>query len=116
MMPNRLKTILNAFGSDYQKEYLNMMRNKLGLKISKDEDAILIESLTELLQLIETDMTIFFRNLSSVQKEDSTEVALDKIKEAFYNEKDLNESILDKWHTWLDHYVDRINEESLTRC
>ncbi|MDR6843649.1 protein adenylyltransferase SelO family protein [Flavobacterium granuli] len=108
-----LETILNAFGADYQKEYLNMMRNKLGLKISKDEDAILIESLTELLQLIETDMTIFFRNLSSVKKEDSTEIALDTIKEAFYNEKDLNESILGKWYTWLEHYSDRINEESL---
>ncbi|HEU4788632.1 MAG TPA: YdiU family protein [Flavobacterium sp.] len=109
-----LETILNAFGTDYQKEYWSMMRNKLGLKISNDEDAILIESLTELLQLIETDMTIFFRNLSSVQKEDSTKVALDKIKEAFYNENDLNESIQEKWHIWLEHYNNRINEESLT--
>jgi uncharacterized protein YdiU (UPF0061 family) len=109
-----LEAILNAFGSDYQKEYLNMMRNKLGLKVIKDEDTILIESLTELLPLVETDMTIFFRNLSSVGKEDSKEVTLDKIKEAFYSEKDLNESILDKWHTWLRNYVDRINQEMLT--
>jgi uncharacterized protein YdiU (UPF0061 family) len=108
-----LEAILNAFGSNYQKEYLNMMRNKLGFKISKDEDAVLIESLTELLQLIETDMTIFFRNLSSVKKEDSTEIALDTIKEAFYNENDLNESILDKWHSWLGHYSNRINDESI---
>lgn len=109
-----LETILNAFGNNYQKEYWSMMQNKLGLKLSKDEDAILIESLTELLQLIETDMTIFFRNLSSVQKEDSTEVALDKIKEAFYNEKDLNESILDKWYDWLGNYSSRINDELLS--
>jgi uncharacterized protein YdiU (UPF0061 family) len=109
-----LEAILNAFSSDYQKEYLNMMRNKLGFKITKEEDAVLIESLTELLQLIETDMTIFFRNLSSVQKEYSTEVALDKIKEAFYNEKDLNESVLNNWHTWLEHYSNRINQETLT--
>jgi uncharacterized protein YdiU (UPF0061 family) len=109
-----LEAILNAFGSDYQKEYLNMMRNKLGLKIIKDEDTILIENLTGLLPLVETDMTIFFRNLSTVQKEDSIEVALDKIKEAFYNEKDLNESILENWYTLLRNYVDRINQEMLT--
>ena len=36
-----------------------------------DDDAVLIESLTELLPLVETDMTIFFRNLSTVQKEDT---------------------------------------------
>ncbi|PZX94278.1 YdiU family protein [Flavobacterium aquariorum] len=109
-----LEAILNGFGSGYQREYLNMMRNKLGLKISKDEDAVLIEGLTELLQVVETDMTIFFRNLGSVQKEDSIEATLDKIKEAFYNEKDLNESILNKWHTWLQQYIKRINQETLT--
>lgn len=109
-----LETILNAFGSDYQKEYLNMMRNKLGIKIMKDEDAILIESLTELLQLAETDMTIFFRNLSSVQKSDSAEASFEKIKEAFYKEKDLTESILNNWHTWLEYYKTRINEEAQT--
>ena len=52
--------------------------------------------------------------MSSVQKEDSTEVALDKIKEAFYNEKDLNESILDKWYGWLGNYSSRINDELLS--
>lgn len=109
-----LEAILNSFGSGYQKEYLNMMRNKLGLKISKDEDAIFIENLTELLQLIETDMTIFFRNLSNVQKEDAIETALDKITEAFYNKKDLEESILDKWYTWLQQYISRINQETVT--
>ena len=109
-----LEAILNAFSADYQMEYLSMMRNKLGLKLAKEEDAVLIESLTELLQLIETDMTIFFRNLSNVQKEDNVEIALDSIKYAFYNEKDLNESILNKWHTWLQQYKNRINQETLT--
>jgi uncharacterized protein YdiU (UPF0061 family) len=109
-----LEAILNAFNTDYQKEYLNMMRNKLGLKIVKEDDTILIESLTELLPLVETDMTIFFRNLSNVQKEDTAEVALDSIKDAFYNEKDCNESILNKWNSWLKLYSNRINQEILT--
>ena len=109
-----LEAILNAFSSDYQKEYLYMMRNKLGFKIIKEEDAILIESLTELLQLVEADMTIFFRNLSNVQKADSAEVALDRIKEAFYNTNNLDESILNSWYMWFGHYSNRINLEPQT--
>lgn len=108
-----LEVILNAFSNDYHDKYLNMMRSKLGLKICQEEDTILIENLTELLQLVETDMTIFFRNLGNVQKEDTAEVALDKIKEAFYNEKELNESILIRWNNWLELYSKRINQETL---
>src|SRR6187431_1711088 len=85
-----LEDILNDFGSDYKNEYLNMMRNKLGLKKMKDEDAVLIESLTELLPLIETDMTIFFRSLGDIQKQDSGVIAFDKIAAAFYDEKSID--------------------------
>ena len=109
-----LEAILNDFGSDYKVEYLNMMRDKLGLKIIKDEDAVLIESLTELLPVIETDMTIFFRNLGDVQKLDSATIAFDKIAVAFYDEKNISDSILENWHTWLGYYANRINEEVVT--
>lgn len=109
-----LENILNNFSINYQEEYLNMMRNKLGLKTDKNGDAVLIENLTELLQLEETDMTIFFRNLSNVQKTDSSEVAFNRIKEAFYNEKVLTESVLNNWYAWLQNYSSRINEEVLT--
>lgn len=109
-----LEAILNDFGNDYKKDYFDMMRNKLGLIMAKDEDAILIESLIESLQLAETDMTIFFRNMADVQKTDSVVIAFDKIKVAFYNENDLKESVLENWHTWLGYYVNRINEEKLT--
>lgn len=109
-----LEAILNDFASNYKVEYLDMMRNKLGLKIAKEEDTILIESLTELLHVVETDMTIFFRNLSKVLKTDSAVMAFDTIKGAFYNEANLDESGLNNWQTWLGYYVDRINQEPLS--
>jgi len=109
-----LEEILNGFATDYKVKYLDMMRNKLGFKIAKDEDAVLIESLTELLQLAETDMTIFFRNLGNVLKSDSGAIAFEKIKEAFYNEKGLEESVLNNWNTWLGYYIDRINQETFS--
>lgn len=109
-----LEAILDGFSVGYEKEYLNMMQNKLGFMTKVDDDAVLIESLIELLQLVETDMTIFFRNLSNVQKGDTPEVALNAIKEAFYKEKDLDETILNKWYVWLESYGNRINQESFS--
>jgi uncharacterized protein YdiU (UPF0061 family) len=91
-----------------------MMQNKLGFQIKKEQDAILIQSLTQLLERVETDMTIFFRNLSNVTKTDAVINAFSIIKDAFYNEKDLNETILKDWHDWFEKYTIRINEETLS--
>jgi uncharacterized protein YdiU (UPF0061 family) len=109
-----LEIILDAFSTDYEKEYLNMMQNKLGFQIKKEQDIILIQSLTQLLEKVETDMTIFFRNLSNVTKADAAITAFNSIKDAFYNEKDLDETILKHWHDWLEKYSIRINEETLS--
>ena len=109
-----LETILDAFSADYEKEYLNMMQNKLGFKIKKEQDVVLIQSLTQLLEKVETDMTIFFRNLSNVTKADTALTAFNAIKDAFYNEKDLDETILKDWYDWFEKYATRINEETLS--
>ncbi|WKL45653.1 MULTISPECIES: YdiU family protein [unclassified Flavobacterium] len=109
-----LETILDAFSVEYEKEYLNMMQNKLGFQIKKEQDVVLIQSLTQLLERVETDMTIFFRNLSTVTKADIVINAFNTIKDAFYNEKDLNEAILKDWHDWFEKYTIRINEETLS--
>jgi uncharacterized protein YdiU (UPF0061 family) len=109
-----LEIILDAFSTDYEKEYLNMMQNKLGFRIKKEQDAVLFQSLTQLLERVETDMTIFFRNLSSVTKTDLAETAFNTIKDAFYNEKGLDEIILKDWHDWLEKYSIRINEEIIS--
>jgi uncharacterized protein YdiU (UPF0061 family) len=66
-----LEAILNAFAADYEKEYLSMMQNKLGIHDRLDDDLFLVNRLTELLEKVETDMTIFFRNLSNVNKENT---------------------------------------------
>jgi len=107
-----LEAILETFSSDFEKEYLNMMQDKFGLQIKKESDIAIIESLTQQLEKAETDMTIFFRNLSDVVKGDTSTVAFDKIKEAFYNEKDLTESVLKEWQDWFEKYIARINEET----
>jgi uncharacterized protein YdiU (UPF0061 family) len=109
-----LETILDAFSTEYEKGYLNMMQNKLGFQIKKEQDTVLIHSLTQMLERVETDMTIFFRNLSNVTKADSVIKVFNTIKDAFYNEKDLDETILKGWHDWFEKYSIRINEEIIS--
>lgn len=109
-----LEAILEAFSTNYEKEYLRMMQNKLGLQIKKEEDVVLIHGLIELLQRVETDMTIFFRSLSNVTKVATSKDAFNTVKAAFYNEKDLDETILSEWYDWFEKYSIRINEEVIS--
>ena len=68
-----LEAILHSYEDAYDKAYLVMMRNKLGLNNPLDSDTELINQLTNNLSLKETDYTIFFRLLSNIKKEDTIE-------------------------------------------
>ena len=85
---------------------------KLGLSINGDY-VELISSLEKALQLIETDYTIFFRNLASISKNDSTAKAIEKITYAFYNEEDLQGEILSQWNDWMNSYIEVLQNETI---
>ena len=63
-----LESILEAFSDLYDEEYKEMMLSKLGISTSKEADNKIISDLETNLQLSETDMTIFFRNLNKIKK------------------------------------------------
>jgi uncharacterized protein YdiU (UPF0061 family) len=90
-----------------------MMSQKLGFETLKKNDASLIDQLLAVLQETETDMTIFYRNLSSVSKEDSAEKALDKIKDAFYTLTEVKERVQETWLYWFTQYLNRLHEETV---
>lgn len=106
-----LEGILNSYAMQFEKDYSEMMRSKTGIELHNPEDAALINQLVENLQLSETDMTIFFRNLSNVTKKDTPEEALLKIHDAFYKPSGIKDRILDTWLYWLTQYIHRINKE-----
>ena len=64
-----LESILNQYKIDFEKKSLAMMKSKIGLLVADDHDVELIQNLEENLQLVETDMTIFFRKLSDFTNE-----------------------------------------------
>ncbi len=106
--------ILNNYQTEYEAKYLEMMKGKLGFTLKIENDIKLIYQLTELLTVKETDMTIFFRLLSNIEKEDSQEHAFSKISPAFYQLDEIKDEILTAWHFLLSEYIARIKQEKLS--
>ena len=108
-----LEKVLNHYHQTYDGAYLDMMRSKLGLQEHLEDDDHLIKTLEHTLQLIETDMTICFRQMNQILKTDTPEKCIQRINKAFYNYKDFNTIIEDKWKNWFSLYLNRLKKESI---
>nr|WP_294787905.1 YdiU family protein [uncultured Flavobacterium sp.] len=106
-----LEKILESFITDFDVDYKNMFLSKLGIFTSNDTDDKIVNGIEEILQLSETDMTMFFRNLSQIKKDDSVEQAFEKIENAFYLPAEITGNTLDAWQKWLSVYLKRLNLE-----
>ena len=109
-----LEKILESFINDFESEYKSMFLSKLGIFTSTETDNKLVIGLEAVLQLSETDMTIFFRNLNKITKNDSVEIALEKIKDSFYLPEEVSGDILDSWKKWFTVYLQRLNAQELS--
>ncbi|MDG5490293.1 YdiU family protein [Psychroserpens sp. SPM9] len=108
-----LEDILETYKSNFEKKSLDMMRSKLGLAQNDDQDHILIQNLEDALLLTETDMTLFFRNLSNFKKGDGPK-GLEVVKDAFYVPNDIADSIAQQWRDWFKAYDSRLENELLS--
>lgn len=106
--------ILNNYQTEYEAKFLKMMKGKLGIVLNLETDIKLIYQLVELLTIKETDMTIFFRLLSNIKKEDNQEQAFSKISPAFYQLDEIKDEILTAWYFWFNEYNERIKQEKLS--
>ncbi|MBC8766404.1 YdiU family protein [Arenibacter sp. BSSL-BM3] len=110
-----LETILKEYREDYQTKYLSMMKSKIGLFDTDKNDGELLGRLEENLQLTETDMTIFFRNLNKIRKESPIDdYFLNPVKDAFYVFEEVDGDIFEKWKKWFTDYQLRLQKENLT--
>lgn len=107
-----LETILQAYETLYEQDFLAMMRNKLGLFQTIATDQELVYQLSHQLQLIEADYTIFFRLLSLVNAKDTVAEAIAKIQDAFYQIELLQGEILISWEIWFQNYLNRLQLET----
>jgi len=109
-----LERILNGLKDEFLDAYLQMMRTKLGLQTVLEEDTLLIADLEDTLALTETDMTIFFRLLAHLKKEEPSIDSFQKLTPAFYQPEELKETIIEKWQEWLSQYKTRLVKSSFT--
>lgn len=109
-----LEDILHGFQKSFHESYFTMMREKLGLLEPIDRDRELIESLENLMQASEVDMTIFFRKLSDFPEVlkpsdyDGWNV-IGFMKEAFYSPDTFSSKQLDDWNEWFMVYSRRLH-------
>jgi uncharacterized protein YdiU (UPF0061 family) len=94
-----------------------MMANKLGLKKFEDDaDEKLFADLVEMLQLVETDMSIFYRNLADLSTDESgkngtPENLMAPLMDAYYVPERLTEEIRFQITEWLQRYVARVKKD-----
>ena len=106
-----LEKILEGYKSNFEKKSQDMMRAKLGLTSDKETDINIIQSLENNLQATETDMTIFFRTLSSFKKE-QPEKGVELIQDAFYTPDTIKGNVLNNWKQWFADYAKRLEDET----
>ena len=109
-----LEEILEAYKADFSELFVDMMRKKLGLAIDNRGDVELIDGIVQLFALSETDMTIFFRLLSTVLKVDASANALERVHKSFYKPDELTDDIKNQWIKWFDKYIERLHDETIS--
>ena len=107
----KLQELLDAYASRYEQGYREMMAHKLGLSaFIAATDGELIDELQLVLQLAETDMTLFFRQLAILAPPAgaSDEELLAPLADAYYEPAQLTEEQRTRTANWLRSYVKRV--------
>lgn len=113
-----IEEILRSYSRQFQVGWNKMMSDKLGLSVFNPEtDDQLIGDLVELLQEVETDMTIFFRNLSALSNQTgSRDVAAPShpLYDAYYFPDQRDAAYIAKMNNWLLRYTKRLQRDAKT--
>jgi len=116
-----LEQALEQYAHIFQGEWNSMMAKKLGLSAYEPEsDKELFKALLLLLSLVETDMTIFFRNLAQldIQENNFNDKAFDLMQSPLYKAYYIPEQITPAYQSrllnWLTAYGKRAVRDKLS--
>lgn len=108
-----LQNSLNTYRRVYSEQWQNDMANKLGLKEFNERDIDLVDELHRVLQLTETDMTIFYRLLANLDLQNSPAIddqeLVDIIGFAYYSEP--SAEAFTAMANWLRTYAERLQND-----
>ncbi|MEQ1558499.1 MAG: protein adenylyltransferase SelO, partial [Methyloglobulus sp.] len=117
-----LERALNVFTQVFAEQWQFMMGNKLGLnQFTSDQDDELFAELLVLLQSVEIDMTIFFRQLAEVElgksnlEDVNVETLIAPLADAYYVPKQLTSEYVSRLLDWLKHYNQRLLQAGISQ-
>lgn len=114
-----MEKTLDDFAKNYESKWQTMMAQKLGLKQFRPEDEDLIAGLLSVLQLTETDMTLFYRNLAHLDVNLESlntlpdEVLMAPLSEAYYTPERLTDGHKAQIGNWIRQYLFRLKTDGL---
>lgn len=114
-----LQESLTRYATLYNDGYRAMMAQKLGFtSFDTATDAELVDELQSVLQLRETDMTLFYRALADLDANDPSsttgltdEALLAPFEAAYYQAAPLTEEQHSRTTSWMRQYVDRVRRD-----
>ena len=111
-----LKEALAEYSQSFNTQWQEMMAEKLGFTTFCTPSHVeLISELLELLQQIETDMTIFFRRLALLDTSPATsdEALLTPFSAAYYKPETLSDMQRQRTLQWLRRYAEQVRAEGV---
>ena len=112
-----LEQALAAYSENYEQGWQSMMAQKLGLeRFDSETDDELIADLLAILQLVETDMTLFYRRLAMIDAsinsthETIGEDPIATLMEAYYLPKQLSSDYKARMNNWIRRYIARVQK------
>jgi uncharacterized protein YdiU (UPF0061 family) len=110
-----LQDAIDGYVTHFRDGHQEMFANKLGLASwDTERDEPLMVDLIDLLQVAETDMTLFFRGLADVSSEEGMSAAdrFGPLNNSFYvPDEQLTDDLRSRWDAWLDRYVARVRSD-----
>ena len=110
---------LAAFAETFESASGRMLADKLGLmSLDREGDDKLLSDLFELLQQVETDMTLFFRLLATLPVDGAADTADDRalvepLRRAFYAEDAFEPEQRSRLAGWLRRYLARVRQDAV---
>ena len=106
---------LSVFETTFNHTARQMLSSKLGWNAIAPGDETLLSELPEVLQQVETDMTLFFRGLADIPVREGVDDSslMAPIAEAFYDPTALTAAPRARLAAWLRRYGDRVRQDGV---
>ena len=115
-----LEEALYQYQKIFERRWQEMLAQKLGfVRFLPKTDTSLCKELFSILRMTETDMTIFYRNLASLDVNSDTETIqgahlIKPLTEAYYQPDQLADDARTRIDRWLRQYIKRLQQDGLS--